>query len=63
MLLYFSGVYCLRVVLFVLWVGVSVPAVNALIDGRYVLGGVLAGISLLVLGAEWVAGKAALRGE
>lgn len=52
----------LRVFLFVVWVGVSVPAATALLDGRVVLGGALAAVSLLVLGAEWAAGKMAADG-
>lgn len=53
--------YCLRVVLLTLWIGVAIAAADALLDGRLVLGGVLLGVSFLVLGVEWIAGTIAER--
>lgn len=51
--------YCLRIFLFVLFVGAAVPAVNFLITGNYIAAGVLAFVTAVILGVEGLAGRVA----
>ncbi|UUY02577.1 hypothetical protein LRS13_18035 [Svornostia abyssi] len=51
--------YCLRIVLFVLFVGAAVPAVDFFLSGNYIAAGVLAFVTAVILGFEGLAGRLA----